>query len=360
MKILHVIDQISQEKHGGSAKVPYHLAKEQVKLGHEVTIFASDYQAERQQPPAGAKLVKYNTLFSYKKMRVTPSMILADWGKTDVIHLHNYRTFQNLIACNNEFDRPVILQAHGSCLPITSRFDKLHSPLWRRLILNRASHFIADAEQEYPQYVKEGADPERISVIPVGIDLDEFTDLPEKQKNGHKTVLFLGRLDYNKGLDLLVKAFAGMKSKNTMLHIAGVDYGYWQECLNLIQESGIKSQVKYIGNPQGEDKKRAFVEADVFAMPSRYETWGITFMEALACGTPVVLSDRSGAASLLPSECGAVTALDINSITNSIEHYLSSIDTRIYRDYRRNWVKQFGWDKIANQVIKVYEGVLDG
>src|SRR4030042_6582482 len=205
MRILHVVDQISQTLHGGSAKVPFQLASAQAKLGHDVTIFSSDYEAKEQGAPEGVKLDKFKTVFSFQNLRFTPGMYLRDYRKFDIVHLHNYRTIVNLIIADVCY-LPMVLQAHGNAAPITWRkwINPVASRVFKYGVLKRCQRYIADAESEIEHYLKEGAGREQISLIPVGIDLAEFKGLPAKQNHGYKNILFLGRLDKIKGLALFV------------------------------------------------------------------------------------------------------------------------------------------------------------
>ena len=358
MNILHVVDMISQERAGGSAKVPYQLGEAQARLGHNVTIFTSDYEAENQWPPKGVELVKFKCAANVIGMKVTPDMLWADYSKFDIIHLHNYRTYVNLAVARQK--KPMVLQAHGNAAPMKSLKAKPVNYLCRRYVLNRCSAFIADAEMEIEHFMAEGAKREQISLIPVGIDYREFAYAPEtmgKKPNGKKTVLFLGRFHPIKAPDMLVKAFALLSRNDTVLEIAGVDYGVEGEMRRLVKQLGIEDKVRWLGPLYGADKVKAYANADVNVMPSRYEMFGLTFLEALACGTPVIITDRCGSAPLLPPECGQVVPFDEHELAKAINCLLDRDSAKYFRQYRRDWAKQYDWMNIAPKVIEVYERV---
>lgn len=357
MNILHVVDMISQQRAGGSAKVPFQLGEAQARLGHKVTIFSSDYNAEKQQPPKGVELVKFKCWVNLLGgVRITPDMWHADFKKFDIVHLHNYRTFVNIIAANKNV--PCVLQAHGSCQPIKSLANPIHNFTWRNLIFQRASGYIADAELEIEQYMAEGATRESIFNIPVGIDYKEFRNLPKRSTDGKKRVLFLGRFHENKGPDLLAKAFALLKRDDVTLQLAGYDDGYEVNLTQQVKDIGIESKVEYLGPRYGKDKVNAYTNADVYVMPSRRELFGLTLLEALACGTPVIITDRCGVAPLLPSECGMVVPFDEYALAEAINKALDKDIANSYREYRIKWAKQYDWAKLAPQVIRVYEKIL--
>ena len=356
MNILHVIDMISQQKAGGSAKVPYQLGEAQARLGHKVTIFVSDWNAKDMLAPAGVKMVKYHCLINYLGgMKITPGIAFACFGDYNIIHLHNYRLPIHIIPANQGI--PVVLQAHGSCIPLKSGMVNLIS---RNLIFNRASAYIADAEMEVAQYVAEGADIDKVKVIPVGIDCNEFAHLPERKSNTPKRVLFLGRFHEIKGASLLVRAMKILGRSDVVLAIAGYDDGDEAALRQLIQEIGMDDKVVFLGPRYGDDKVREYTQADVYVMPSRYEMFGLTLLEALACGTPVIITDRCGIAPLLPKECGIVVPLDEYALSEAIAKALDSNMADNDRDYRIKWARQYDWDNIAPKVIEVYEKVVEG
>jgi len=357
MNILHVVDLISQQTGGGSAKVPYQLGKAQARMGHDVTIYASDYHANGQQPPLGVDLVMFHCrLDLLGGVRLTPSMLLADFKQFDIIHLHNYRTMVNIIAANKGV--PYVLQAHGSAAPIRGLTKPIHNLTWRNLILRRAKAFIADAGIEVAQYVAEGANRSKVTTIPVGIDFAEFAKLPTRAVKAKKTVLFLGRLHKIKAPDLLARAFKLLDRDDVTLMVSGIDYGYETEFRRLVKELGIENSVRYVGPCYKVDKVRAYTDADVYVMPSRYEMFGLTLLEALACGTPVIITDRCGVANMLPRECGIVVPFDEKVLAKAIAEALDGGLADIYRQYRRNWARQFDWAKLAPRVIEVYREVL--
>ena len=236
MRILHVIDQISQKTGGGASKVAFELARAQAQLGHDVTIYTTDYNAKEQVAPSSFKLVKFKNWFGLLGvLSVAPGLLFAKYDY-DIMHLHNWRTIANVFACLRK--RPTIVQAHGSSRPIKGLTKPIHDLVWGGLILKRARRCIADADVEVQHYVAEGVSTKHITVIPVGINMNEFRIVP-RHNNQYKTVLFLGRLDEIKGVDLLVKAFSLVKDTNMRLQISGINYGVEDKIKALIRELGI-------------------------------------------------------------------------------------------------------------------------
>jgi glycosyltransferase involved in cell wall biosynthesis len=244
-------------------------------------------------------------------------------------------------------------------MPMHSITKPLHDVVWEHLIFNHASRYIATTETERQQYLDEGAKRDRISVCPVGIDLWEFTNLPERQPSDKKKVLFLGRLHEIKGLDLLIEAFSLVTEKNVILQIAGNDDGYEETAKELAKDI---HSIEFLGPVYGRDKLQLFANADLFVVPSRYESWGITFLEALACGTPVLMADTCAASSQLPIPCGKVSHRNSSDFAYAMDGMLR--DSRYSPDFelgiksRKLWASQFDWAIIAERIIGIYKEVL--
>lgn len=357
MKIIHIIDQFNQLTGGGSVKVPFELSQIQAKQGHDVTIITSDYQIKGQVPAPGVKLkVHHCYLNLLGGLRITPATIfdIGVFHKADIIHLHNYRTFQNLATVFdlNLSNHTVILHAHGNAAPVQSRFKIMHDALWRTVIKS-SSRYIANSFDEVQQYQNEGAKLVNIQVIPVGIRLSEFEGIqPENNRTG-KTICFLGRLHENKGLDLLLYALARLPS-NVTLNISGIDYGQEEKLRRLVKTLDLTNRVVWYPPMYNRDKAYFYANADLYVMPSRYEAWGITFMEALACGTPVVMTDTCGAAKILPDYCGMVAECNSVSIAETIMQALSSNLCDHAGAKRIEWVSQFSWENTVDKIHGLY------
>ena len=358
MKILHVIDLISQKTGGGTAAVVYHLSREQAKLGHEVTIFSSDHDSVDQQPPPGVNLVKFhNVHYLFGTWSLTPKMLFANFKQFDIVHLHNYRVILNMIAAMK--GRKVILQAHGNCQPIPSRVGAAYKLLFRPLVFNRCSGYIADAPLEISHFMAEGAMPSKIKIIPVGIDIEEYSNLPARNNHNKKQILFMGKMYWIKGPDLLAKAIAELDRKDIEFVVASIDYGYEAAFRKLIKELNIESITNMVGSKHGAEKIQTFVDADIYVMPSYYEMWGIAFMEALACGTPVLMTKNCEAWTELPPYCG----MSVNATPKDIARALNfALDNKLAdkdRQKRIEWVKKYDWSIIAKRTIEYYEKVLE-
>ena len=162
-----------------------------------------------------------------------------------------------------------------------------------------------------------------------------------------------------KGLDLLVRAFAELSKplSNVKLVIVGPDDGYLPSLKKLIADLEISNEVLFTGHLYGEDKVEAYVDADVFVLPSVYEIFGNVVLEACACGTPVIVTDRCGIADAINGQAGLVVPYDKEQLRQALLHMLSDDEIRLqFGEKGKLLVRQrFSWEKIAEQIENVYQ-----
>lgn len=375
MKILLVTSFFSPV-HGGSAEVPYQLSKHMARKGHEVTIYTSDYKLSPEYINSAPEvnIYPFKTWLSWVKFHVTPGMVKSikeNIAHFDVIHMHNYYTFQNIVvhyyARKNRI--PYVLQAHGSVATFFQRgmLKRVFSWLWGNRILKDAAKLIAVTAIEAGQYQSMGASSDKIEVVPHGIDSAEFEDLPPRGEfrreygfdENHKLILYLGRIDKIKGLALLAKAFSGLLKElsNARLVIVGPDDGYLPELKRLIKRLMMEEKVLFTGPLYGKDKLEAYVDADIYVLPSFYEIFGITVLEAIACGTPVIVTDRCGIAEWINGKAGLVVPHDKDQLQAAFLHMLNDDKMSLkFSEKGKILVREeLNWEKIAERVEGVYQ-----
>ncbi|MGH9875258.1 MAG: glycosyltransferase, partial [Pyrinomonadaceae bacterium] len=139
-------------------------------------------------------------------------------------------------------------------------------------------------------------------------------------------ILFLGRISFIKGLDLLVNAFAGLPEAQRDAHlvIAGPDDddGCAAAVAEIVAQLQIGKRVTLMGPFYGNDRLQAFVDADICVLPSRYESFGNVAAESIACGTPALVTDQCGIAPLVKDRAALVVSADVEGLTNGLERLL--------------------------------------
>ncbi len=358
--------------------MPLQLSRALVKRGHEIDIYTSSLRLDSAALAAeGINIRAFKTWGQIASFDITPGMVKISREaimKKDIIHLHNYRTFQNIIAHHyaKKHNIPYVLQAHGSLTTYfqKGRLKKLFDAVWGRQILKDAAKVFAVTAAEAAQYRSLGVNNGRIEIVPHGIDLAEYDNtLPKgafKQKynlrDDQKIILYLGRLHKMKGLDILAAAFANLGRSEATLVIAGPDDGYLPALKKQLAESGMAGKVVFTGPLYGREKLLAYHDCDIYVLPSSYEIFGITVLEAWGCGKPVIVTDRCGLADVVKERAGLVVSYDPAALANAISAMLDSPSIRqeFGAEGRKLVEEQYNWPRIASRIESIYGGIIAG
>ena len=386
MKILQVTNFFKPSwESGGPARVAYEISKKLVERGHEVTVYTTDgfkwrIDVEKNKPADvdGIKTYYFRNLSSYltRKMNLPipyylPIVARRTLRDFDMIHIHEYRTVLAIVVHHyaKKYGIPYVLQPHGSLPRIGKEgLKKLYDWVWGYNILKDASKVIALTKTEAEQCKMMGVDEDKIEIIPNGIDLSEYENPPgrgefrKKYLLNEKIILYLGRVHKIKGLDLFARAFAELSKEidNVKLVIAGPDDGYLTSLKKLVADLEISDKVLFTGPLYGEEKLRAYVDADVYVLPSVYETFPVAVLEACACGVPVIVTDRCGIADFIDGNVGYVVEYDKNQLRDAITKVLSDEGLRRrFRGVGKRLVREkFSWDKVVLDIENIYLSLL--
>lgn len=384
MNILHVVTYFAPcFSAGGVVNAAYQIARKQVENGHNVTVYTTDSCQERIKlennynvDVDGIKVFYFKNLSNSVKTKITidtPIALIPYLKKTinnfDIIHIHEHR--HSLAIATHHFAKknniPYVLQAHGSVLPFfqKEKFKEIFDKIWGFDILFDADRVFALTEVEKGQYLKMGVKEDKIEIVPLGINLNEFNELPKQGKfkskygveDNEKLIVFLGRIHEIKGLDLLVKAFNEISNDNVKLAIIGGDYGFKAEIDKLIEEFGLNNKVIFPGVLIGEDKKEALVDCDVFIMPSRYESFTTSGLEAMACSKPLILTKNNHIHDWVENNVGLTCNFDVHELANCIETLLNDdkMANTFGKEGRKLIEEKYDWDKVENQINQIYK-----
>jgi glycosyltransferase involved in cell wall biosynthesis len=258
-------------------------------------------------------------LYSPELARAVRASVLG----ADVVHIHSLWLHPQYAAARAAASAgvPYIVSPHGSLDPALASRGRVRKALtmhvWQRRMLEGASliHATTDVEADL---LPDAARAAPLAVVPVGIDLDEFRELPHRDVFRRERlgsydgplILFLSRLSYKKRLDVLIEAFARLRSElDCRLVIAGPDDERLTPSLQAVAaRAGVKDQVMFVGPAFGEDRRAALASADVWALSSQTENFGIAVVEALAAGCPVVISPAVNLAPLLTAAGAGIVA----------------------------------------------------
>jgi glycosyltransferase involved in cell wall biosynthesis len=240
-------------------------------------------------------------------------------------------------------------------------------------IVKNASKIIALSSFEAEQYKRMGVPEEKIAIIPNGIDLSEYAELPPKGSfkkkfnipEDKKIILYLGRIHKAKGIGLLIRAYAHLKNEmkdgNTILVIAGPDDEYLSEARNLANSLGLYNSVMFTGFISNEDKLKALVDTEVFVTPSFYG-FPMTFLEACAVGTPIVTTSLGDTLEWIDRNVGYVAQPTPRDLAEAINKIIS--DEELHKKFSQKCIEivksEFSIEKVVEKIEKVYEEVVEG
>ena len=386
MRILHIIPYFYPAwAYGGTCRAAWELARALVRKGQSVVVYTTDALDERSRSTPlsvivdGVEIHRVRNLSNHLAWRRAffplgfGNKLQKSLRDADVVHLHEFRSYQNAIALPYMVRTgvPFVLTAQGGLPRIMGRnsLKILYDRNFGARILSSAARLHALNELEREQFIDLGVDPQRIAILPNGVDLDQYQSLPSF--TGFRArfdipeevpiILFLARVNKIKGVDFLVSSFNMLREvySDAILVIVGPDDGYLQEVKHQVQVLGIEKQVRFTGYLDGDDKLQAYQAASVYVLPSAYEMFAITLLESLACGTPIIATDRCGLADFVrQNDLGSIVNYgDVKGLKNEIVRILGHpVDVERRADYGREYVlKHFGWDRIADNWLTVYQ-----
>jgi glycosyltransferase involved in cell wall biosynthesis len=376
MRIIHCVDRIDPTD-GGPPAVAARLAAAQARVGHQVGIVSHTPRCDSAELDnsygsiaeyASVAKVHFDEGTFFERLSATrawqslPSRI----GRPDFVHLHGiWRPLLLRIAqyCH-VMGIPYAVTPHGMLKSWAMSQKRIRKCLgltlgWRQALAQaRLLHFLNDAERAEAQ-------PLRLQtpavVIPNGVTVAEFNrgttadpvfvaGLPQRY------LLFLARLHYSKGLDLLIAAFERCARQHPDVHlvIAGPDFGYRARLEELIDASGLRQRIHLLGGVYGADKLQLLRGALCLCHPTRQEGFSMTLLEALASSVPVVTTPDAYFPEVALAGAGIVSTPDPTSLAQAISAVLGSETrrTRMSIAALRLVTSRYDWSIIANRMTE--------
>lgn len=205
-----------------------------------------------------------------------------------------------------------------------------------------------------------GVNPAKVKVVHNAVEFTDFKEDIKKHKKDDKVVLFLGRITLQKGPEYFVHAAEKVleKEPNTKFIVAGSG-DMMPMMINLAAEKGLGSKMLFAGFLKGDDIDRAYKIADLYVMPSVSEPFGITPLEAMRNGTPVLMSKQSGVSEVV-SHCLKVDFWDVEDMANKMLAALKypALHNCLKENGSRE-IKKFSWNEPAKKCIDAYNLALD-
>ena len=368
---------------GGSAIVASATAIQLAERGHEVVYFCTNkkdkdtnlFEKTTIKKIKGVKVVYLKTYsFPFFKGSFPPHYIpklkyyLDNERYFDVFHLNEYRSFNAAFITKwcVKNNIPFTIQPQGTLIyDGKSMFIKrLYDFLFSGRILKKAGAVIAVTHRENILAQELGVEERKVRVIPSGIDMHKYKDIPVKGEfrarfdlNVEKPiVLFVGRLDPIKGIDILISAFSKIKIPECKLVIVGPDHGSTNEIREQIKVLGLSESVIITGAfPKHKDVLGAMNDADIMVVPSRAEAFGMVILEASILKKPMIISENCNVSDFY-NDAAIVVPLNSNKIAEAMTDLLTDKPLREKIGSRARYVveKNFQLNKVVTQLEELF------
>jgi glycosyltransferase involved in cell wall biosynthesis len=343
---------------------------------HEITVLCSD--AKREQPferfapgeaPREAEGVRIVRLAAVRRAPVEGYGVHLDglkpalrdgFAAAQVLDVHPYG------AAHTDLAVPMAKRA-GARVALTAHYHPAETAghPWLRAAYDRfrgaptlraADRVVAVTKSERRALRDRfGVADERLRVIPNGVDTKHFRDLGQPREAG--LMLAVGRLAPVKGFDLALRVLAKLRAdgQDARLIVAGEDWGEGPRLRALAKDLGVDSAVQFAGRVDGAQLLGLYNRASLLLMPSQYEAFGITALEAVACGLPVVAADVGGLRDAV-GPGGVCVPRDVRYLASSAAHLLRDPDAQgRLRKAGQAHAAAHDWDRVAAQVGQLWQ-----
>jgi glycosyltransferase involved in cell wall biosynthesis len=351
--------------YGGPAYSVSRLALALTEAGVQVGLWAPDQSA------ATTPLLPDEA--SVHRLTGTAVEALECFGHTDVLHdnglwwSHNHQ-LATIAAARGI---PRVVSTRGMLEPWALQHKRWKKRLawwlYQRRDVARASchHTTAEAEAGHVQCLRLGVP---VRVIPNGVDVPEIGPKAgrvgdgDPGRNGTRTALFVGRLYPVKGLPMLIEAWAQVRPNGWRLQIVGPDEaGHRAEVETAVSAAGLHEVVSFVGPLEGQAKRTAFLDADLFVLPTHSENFGMAIGEALAHGLPVLTTSGAPWPMLPQRGCGWWVEPTVKGLAEGLRQ-ATALDAGTLQAMgakgREFVAAAFGWERVAQQFVALYESVI--
>lgn len=372
LRLLHVIHTLDSAA-GGAVMAARSMCAALAERGHDVKLYAAAARGQPELDDSSYDVRTFPTEFAPLGVSFGLARALKELKNIDLVHIHQLYRFPQAAAAHfcRRHDIPYCIQPHGSLEPMLfhKRERRTAKRLYELLIenrnLRRADGLIYTAEGE-----RDAVDFLRLApptfVVPNGLHLSAFDPNVSGFRAHHalerkELIAWMGRLVPVKGLDVLLKAFAGVARKRpqALLVLIGPDTeNYGATLRRLIVDLEIPAdRVLFIGMLQGAQKRAALAAADLFVMPSYTENFALAAVEAMAMGRPVIVSRGVKIApDIEKAGAGSVVAPEPDELRGAMERLLDDTAARrAMGNAARAFAMRYGWPAVVGQLEDAYQ-----
>ncbi len=348
----------------GGAEIHLHeIFGRMARWGHDVTLLASGFAgAEAEEEVDGIRVCRVGGRMTFS---LAVPGVFRRWREREpfdvvVEDLNKVPVFTPFLT-----SLPVVLLVHHlfgttafkeASLPVAAATWLLEMTVPR---VYRGLDVVAVSRSTAEDLRARGLEGPEIAVVPNGVDLVRFSPDADLPRAPQPTILYLGRLKRYKRVDLLIRAVAALKERIPGLRFLVAGKGDREGELRALADSlGLGETVRFLGYVSEDEKIDLFRRSWVHVLTSPKEGWGISALEAAACGTPTVASDAPGLRdAVLDGKTGLLVPHgNVDELVHALERLLTSDDARLRMGAgARRYAEEFSWEESARQMFGILQ-----
>ena len=362
MTLLHIVPNVRNRASGWSYSVP-RLCESLATRGHEVELSCIAARPDI----VGVRTTDYPALPIFKKHGISlghTRALRSRAKQVDVVHNHSLWSMMNVLAgwvVPRQRAKLIVSPRGTLALAALHRRRRLKHLLWplQYRTLAHADLLHATSDAEY-QDIRSAGLINPVAIVPNGIDVPP---LPPRESHKTRTLLFLSRIHPQKGLGRLLQCWKQLQDRHPrwQLIIAGKGEKRYEGQVREMAGAFGLHRVKFIGPVYGVAKSRLFARADLFALPTDSENFGVVIAEALAHACPCVVSTGTPWSRLQTEGCGWWVDADVSTFASALDGAMSlpqSAREEMGARGRAWMARDYGWDAVAQQIDMAYQWVL--
>lgn len=290
--------------------------------------------------------------FIYSKVKRMYEKVISDFGKPDLIHAHSC-IWGGVYGAklSTDYSIPLIITEHSSKIVIgeITKYQRYHI----RKALNTSKKVVAVG----PSLMKalgNFVDKDKMVIIPNIVNVEKFRISNKMIERELFEFFSLSYLKESKGIDILIKAFSKMKNTNCRLVIGG-DGDERVKLEQLVSRLNLTDRITFVGHLQRSEVRINMQKCDAFVLPSKYETFGVVYIEALASGKPIIATKCGGPEIIVNNSNGVLVPIDdVDGLSKAMDFVINNYDKYIPFKIREDCINRFSEKAVLSQLNEIF------